>query len=235
MYLKHVKMINTMPSLYVLFRKSDPENIRYVGITMHDDVTKRFNSHLDKTKHGVNRPVNDWIGKYYPDVEVKKVGSSESWEDICLQEIELISKLKAKGHRLLNQTLGGEGTFGFKDSEETRAKKSLALKGREVTQETRRKISLSNTGKRRTAEAKKKMSEKKLGKKLSKEHAKKIGAANTGKKRSPEQCKTISDSLKGRKMSDLHYKSVVAAQQKRRLREKLEKEQRLNDKNNPSS
>jgi hypothetical protein len=228
-------MTSIMPSLYVLFRKSDPEKIRYVGVTVHEDVMKRFNAHLHKTKNGVNRPVNDWIAKYYPDIDVKKVGSASSWEEICAQEIKLIAKLKNDGHRLLNQTLGGEGTAGFKDSDETRAKKSLALTGHEVTQETRSKISKSNTGKRRTAEAKKKMSEKKLGKKLSKEHAKKIGAANTGKKRSPEQCKTISDSLKGRKMSDSHYKSIVAAQQKRRLREKLEKEQGLNDNNNPSS
>lgn len=227
-------MTNTMPSLYVLFRKSDPEKIRYVGITVHDDVMKRFNGHLQKTKNGVNRPVNDWIGKYYPDVDIKKVDSATTWEDICAKEIQLISKLKADRHKLLNQTEGGEGTVGFKDSVETRAKKSLALTGRSVSEETRIKISKSNTGKRRTAEAKKKMSQKKLGKKLSKEHREKIGNANIGKKRSAQQCKNISQSLKGRKMTEAHYKSIVAAQRKRRQREKLEKEQRLNDKNNIS-
>lgn len=227
-------MTTTMPSLYVLFRKSNPDEIRYVGISKHEDVTKRFDAHLYKTKLGVNRPVNDWIKKYYPDVEVKKVGSAESWEDICVQEIKLISQLKTDGHRLLNQTSGGEGTLGFKDSEETRQKKSRAQRGRKVTEETRRKISLANTGKRRTQEAKKKMSEKKLGKTLSKEHVEKIAASLTGKKRTEEQCKNISNSLKGKKMTDSHYKNVVEAQRRRRLREKLEKEQRLNDKNNSS-
>lgn len=222
-------MISTMPSLYVLFRKSDPEKIRYVGITMHDDVTKRFEAHLYKTKTGVNRPVNDWLGKYYPDVDVKKVGSASSWEEICSKEIELIAKLKEQGHRLLNQTIGGEGTAGYKDSEETRIKKSLAQMGREVSRETRDKISRSNTGKRRTAEAKKKMSEKKIGRKLSQEHVKKISAANTGKKRTAEQCKNISNSLKGKKHSEAHHQSIIAAQKRRRLREQLEKEQRLND------
>jgi hypothetical protein len=223
-----------MPSLYVLFRKSDPENIRYVGITVHDDVKKRFEAHLYKTKTGVNRPVNDWLGKHYPDVDVKKVGSAASWEEICSKEIELIARLKKEGHRLLNQTLGGDGTAGYKDSEATRAKKSLAHAGRKVSQETRDKISKSNTGKRRTEEAKKKMSEKKKGRTLSLEHVEKISAANKGKKRTVEQCKNISNSLKGKKHSKTHQQNITAAQKRRRLREQLEKEQRLNDKNNPS-
>ncbi len=232
---KYDKIMTTMPSLYVLFRKSAPEEIRYVGITIHDDVTKRFESHLHKTRHGVNRPVNDWLGKYYPDVDVKKVGSASSWDEICTQEIQLIAKLKEDGHRLLNQTIGGEGTVGFKDSEETKAKKSLALTGREVSQETRDKISKANTGKRRTEEAKKKMSDRKIGRTLSREHVEKISASNKGKKRTAEQCKNISNSLKGKKHSEAHHQSIVEAQKKRRLREKLEKEQRLNDKIDPSS
>lgn len=223
-----------MPSLYVIYRKSKPKEIRYVGITMHDDVQKRFNSHLDKTKQGVNRPINDWINKYYPDVDIKKVKSISTWEEACRQEIMLIAKLKKAGHKLLNMTDGGEGTVGFKDSEETRIKKSKAHMGRKVSEETKNKISKANTGKRRTAEAKKKMSEKKLGRKLSKKHIEKISSSNTGKKRTAEQRMTISNSLKGRKMTESHYKSVVEAQRKRRLREKIEKEQRLNDKNNPS-
>jgi hypothetical protein len=212
-----------MPSLYVLHRKSNPKDIRYVGITIHSDVKKRFMGHLDKTKSGVNRPVNDWINKYYPDIEVKKVSSAKTWEEVCRKEVALIAKLRSEGYRLLNMTNGGDGSVGVKDSEETRKKKSKAHIGRKVSQETRDKISKSNTGKRRSLEVKKKMSEKKKGIKLSKKHVEKIAKALTGKKRTLEQRQNISRSLRGKKFTPEHYNNVVAAQRRRRLREKLEK------------
>jgi hypothetical protein len=218
--------MTNVPSLYVLHRKSIPKDIRYVGITIHEDVQKRFMGHLDKTKSGVNRPVNDWINKYYPDIQITKISSAITWEEACSQEVALIARLKSEGHKLLNMTLGGDGTVGAKDSEETRKKKSLALTGHKVSQETRDKISKSNTGKKRSIEARKKMSEKKKGIKLSEEHIRKISEAITGKKRTVEQRRNISNSLKGKKFTPEHYASIVEAQRRRRLREKLEKEKK---------
>lgn len=212
----------SMPSLYVMYRKSNQKEIRYVGITVHEDVKKRFTSHLEKTKSGVNRPVNDWIKKY-DDIVIAKVSSPLTWEDACMEEIALIAKLRLEGHRLLNMTKGGDGSVGIKDSEETRKKKSLAQTGRIVSQETRDKISKANTGKKRSLEAKKKMSDKKFGRKLSKEHREKIANSNTGGKRTLEQRINISKSLKGKKFTSEHYNNVVEAQKKRRLREKEEK------------
>lgn len=211
-----------MPSVYVLYRKSSPEEIRYVGITKHDDVNKRFEAHLYKSKIGVNRPVNDWINKYYPDVECKKVSSS-SWEGVCAEEKILIARLKAEGHRLLNMTEGGEGTLGFKDSESTKIKKSRALTGRKVSQETREKISKSNTGKKRSAEARKKMSEKKKGKKLTKDHIAKISLSGKGRVVSSSTRKKISKALKGKKFTARHYANVVEGQRRRRQKEALQK------------
>jgi hypothetical protein len=212
-----------MPSLYVLHRKSNPKDIRYVGITNHDDVRKRFMAHLDKTKSGVNRPVNDWINKYYPDIDVTKIASLETWEEACEQEIALIAKLKKQGYKLLNMTLGGDGSVGLKDSEETRKKKSLALTGREVTQETRAKISKANSGKKRSLEARKKMSSKKVGRKLSKKHKENISLAGKGRKVSLETRKRISDALAGKKFTAEHYANVVEGQRRRRAREAEEK------------
>jgi len=214
--------MTTMPSVYVLYRKSLPKEIRYVGITKHDDVNKRFEAHMYKSKIGVNRPVNDWINKYYPDIECKKVCSS-SWEGVCAEEKILIARLKAEGHRLLNMTEGGEGTYGLKDSEDTKIKKSRALTGRKVSQETREKISKSNTGKKRSAAARKKMSEKKKGKKLTKDHIAKISLSGRGRIVSSSTRKKMSEAQKGRKFTAKHYANLVEGQKRRRKREALEK------------
>lgn len=215
-------MIASMPSLYVMYRKSNEKEIRYVGITVHEDVKKRYASHLEKTRSGVNRPVNDWINKY-DDVVIAKVSSPLTWEEACKEEIALIAKLRLEGHRLLNMTKGGDGSVGIKDSEETRKKKSIALTGRIVSQETKNKISKANTGKKRSLEAKKKMSDKKIGRKLSIEHKEKIANSHRGSKRTLEQRINISKSLKGKKFTSEHYNNIVEAQKRRRLREKEEK------------
>jgi len=76
----------------------------------------------------------------------------------------LISCFKDMGYKLANLTDGGEGSAGLKQSEETKAKRSIALKGRKrpieemvnawkantgriPTEATRIKLSLSKKGK----------------------------------------------------------------------------------------
>ena len=59
-----------------------------------------------------------------------------------------------------NFTIGGDGNYGFKHSEETKHKISDSLKGHIVSEETRKKLSLKNRGYNHTSEAKQKISEK---------------------------------------------------------------------------
>lgn len=212
-----------MPSLYTLSLKSNPSDIRYVGITKYSDVSKRLANHKEKAGK-VNRPVCDWINKYRDDVIITKISGNHTWDEACQKEIDLISRLRSEGFKLLNMTNGGDGSMGKKDSEETRRKKSESLKGRMVSDETKKKISEANKGSKRSDESKKKMSDAKKGKTLSIEHIDKIRNKLTGRVCSPETAKKISDSQRGRKLSDDHLNNLRVAQRKRREREKREKD-----------
>jgi hypothetical protein len=76
-------------------------------------------------------------GKYWNSVVTKygkpNVQILANWDtdkEALDHEILLISCFKELGHKLCNQTNGGEGTSGIKLSEEHKAKISLKLKGR---------------------------------------------------------------------------------------------------------
>lgn len=102
---------------------------------------------------------------------------------------------------LVNLTEGGDGTTGFKHSDETRLKISNAKKGHKL-----------NLGRKHSENTLKKMSEAQkgnknnLGKKASNETRKKISQSNKGKKRSEETRKKISE---GRKLYWQNKKSKI--------------------------
>lgn len=69
-------------------------------------------------------------------------------EDQAFQkEIEFIKLYKDLGYCEANFTIGGDGCSGAKQSDETKLKKSIALKGRIFSKETRKKMSVSQKGK----------------------------------------------------------------------------------------
>lgn len=215
-----------MASLYTLSLDSDISNIRYVGITKYEDVTKRLRAHRDKAGK-VNRPVADWIAKHGDKVVITKLEGGLTWGKACEMEITLIANLRESGFNLLNMTDGGDGSYGIMQSMETRQKRSKSLQGHLVSDETKNKISKANTGKRRSPEAKKKMSEAKLGKSLSPEHREKIANAGKGRAVSDETKEKISAAQRGRVLSPEHLANLQESQRRRRERERQEK---LNDK-----
>jgi hypothetical protein len=91
----------------------------------------------------------------------------------------LISCFKDLGAELVNHTDGGEGSSGFKLSEETKIKIGLAVKNRDPS--INKKISDSLKGKKTSGETKLKMSESSLGKKKSDEHRRNISRAAKGR------------------------------------------------------
>jgi hypothetical protein len=213
-----------MASLYTLSLKSDPSNVRYVGITKYDEVLIRLKAHKEKAGK-VNRPVCDWIFKHYDEVLITKVSGNLTWEEACIKEKNMIKNLKDLGFNLLNMTDGGDGSIGRKESEDTKKKKSEALKGHKVSKKTREKISKANKGKKRSNEAKIKMANAKKGKTLSPEHVEKIRKKLIGRPCTTETAKKISEAQKGKKISDTHLNNLIAAQKKRREREKRQKEE----------
>ena len=109
-----------------------------------------------------------------------------------------------------NLTLGGEGTHGFKHSDDTKKKMSAIKKGKKASAETRVKLSESRRGEKNPN----------YGKKFSDEHRKKISDnhANTwkGRKHKPESRQKISDNharhFKGKQLSAVHRQKISAAQ-----------------------
>ena len=125
-------------------------------------------------------------------------------------EIETIRMygIRCHGGLLTNATLGGEGTSGFKPSEDTRNRMAKAQTGKTLSALTRAKISESNTGKnrppaaiaktadgnrgkRRTSEQRLKMSKSQKGRKFSADHVERLRASKTGAKLEPAHAKAI--------------------------------------------
>ena len=106
---------------------------------------------------------------------------SEEWEAYeC--EIELINfwKRRQDGGTLANLALGGPGCPGVIPSDETKAKRSKALKGRTITPEWRRKLSAAAKGRACPQVTKDAASRTHKGKPKSPEHRAKIAAALKG-------------------------------------------------------
>ena len=131
----------------------------------------------------------------------KIIAECNSLEELNKAEIEMIEKYNTFGNGY-NLTKGGEGSSGFKHSEETKQKLSEINSGennpnygKRRSEETRRKISDSNKGKNdfrgknnpmygkhHSEETKRKISEAEKGKQISKEARKKMSKARKGEK-----------------------------------------------------
>tara|TARA_R110000868_G_scaffold76573_4_gene220142 strand:- start:1886 stop:2503 length:618 start_codon:yes stop_codon:yes gene_type:complete len=121
------------------------------------------------------------------------------------KEIELISNIGLDN--LCNLTEGGEGTSGYKLSDETKVKMSKAKKGVKktykrvgyvVSKETKVKISESMMGHEGHWK----------GKKLSEDTKKKMSEAKRGRVFTEEHRRKISEALKNRKLSETHKENI---------------------------
>lgn len=152
--------------------------IFYVGIGSKDrPYEKRRRSKL----------WNNTVSKYGYIVDIAH--TNLTWEEACKKEkfyIKFLGRLdKGKGS-LVNHTDGGEGTNGYKHTEETKLKIGLAFKGlpgTPHTNESKLKLSLAHKGKTftHTEETKLKMSKSQKGIKPSEESKKKMSEARKGK------------------------------------------------------
>lgn len=131
------------------------------------------------------------------------------WEDETFafaHEKELIAEFRASGVVIVNQTDGGDGTSGYKQSAEHKAKVGAKHKGKIVSIETRAKMALAKVGRKRRA--------------FSPECRAKLRVAALGKIISPEQRAKISASLRGRKIAPDVVANMTAATKARYAREK---------------
>lgn len=128
--------------MITIYTLSDPITlkIKYVGITSKT-LEKRLKGHL-KTKNNFTHKAN-WIKKLQkenllPIIEEIDVVKFEEWQ---FWEQYWISQFKSWGYSLTNHTEGGEGTFGYKHTEEQRLKNSLSNKNKKLSEEHKKKIS----------------------------------------------------------------------------------------------
>jgi len=170
--------MKTDPPSTFIYALKDPETgkIRYIGKS--NNPQKRFGGHYNEARLGKEKNHKcDWIISLAkrglkPELEILDEVPFPEWK---FWETEYIRVFKIIGMKLVNLTIGGEGSAGRKCSEEQKKKQSECLKkqyanGRPVPWK---------------------------GQKLSQERRDAIRNRFKGKKLSPEHCAKISKGLEG--------------------------------------
>lgn len=188
-----------MPVVYVLFLKSKPDEIRYVGVTKYETAATRLKGHRSAASKGMKLPVYDWIRKHGGDnIDATIVKSFLTLEEAYAAEKQLIRELRLASAPLLNIAEGGTGGYTGPPSKEAREKMAAGSRGRVKSQEERDKLSIANKGKKPSKaaidaskfynathavseETRQKMSASFKGRVFSQEHRKKLRDANLGK------------------------------------------------------
>jgi group I intron endonuclease len=148
----------------------------YVGQTTRDfDV--RWRQHQNDAKCGKDYNLGKAIRKYgIENFSAHIAATASSKDDLYRLETCWIISLRSNNPKFgYNMTFGGEGTLGYKASEETRRKQSKARKGRKLSEQARMNIAKAKLGPKNPN----------YGKTPSEETRKKSIAARLGKQRKP--------------------------------------------------
>lgn len=161
--------------------------MQYVGQTINPD--DRFKQHvIDAKNRKSNSRLYNAIRKYNENnFEYTIIEDNIPLDDINEKEIYWIAHLNTLMPNGYNMTIGGEGTFGYKHTEEDKQKMSRLKKGKFThfqTQETRRKISLANKGRKPSLKSIQRLKDKLIGVPLTETHKKNMSKALKGKKKS---------------------------------------------------
>jgi len=194
---------------------------RYIGKTVKP-VHVRIREHTTKVN---NTYSNKWFHKikvpYYFIVEIVPPG--ENWAEA---EQFWIAYFKSLGARLTNLSFGGEGTTGYKLSDEAKDKIRVKSKGRIVSKETRIKLSIGSLGKEKSKLHRERMSKSNklrcLGVFRTEEDRLAIAAGMIGLVPTPrsEQAKrNMSESQKGHSVSESCKENIRKALIGRKLSE----------------
>lgn len=146
-----------MEANYKVYKHTSPSKKCYIGITCQNPEYRWGNNgykYVEVKKDGkFKHPIfANAILKYgWDNIRHEILFTNLTEEEAKLLEINLIEYYKNLGLSY-NITDGGEGTFGFKFSEEQRLKMSEAHLGKKQTAETIAKRVAKNTGKIRTPE-----------------------------------------------------------------------------------
>lgn len=185
-----------MAEVYGLHRESD-KKIMYIGWTSKTSAI-RFKGHNDSKRRGSQTPVYVWM-REYDDITFTVLESGLTDEEAREKEIELIASYGIDN--LLNVSTGGNGSPGFKHTDEFKKAVSQRHSGKFVSEETRRRISESNLGRKKRPRTE----EEKLN----------LSIKLTGRIVSEETRKRQSQALKGRTFSEETLARMSAGQKRR--------------------
>lgn len=164
--------VATNISVYVILDLGGSSLGIYVGITSKP-ISHRLSLHRRKPRKSNKKTA--WIKsieKQGRSPTIHLLESCHDWQAACEREKFWIAKFKLDGLNVKNMTLGGDGRYGVKLSEDHKRKIGLTSTGRSPSQETRAKISNFHRGRVATRETREKISRAKIGK-----PGRKIGAA----------------------------------------------------------
>jgi group I intron endonuclease len=113
--------------------------VRYIGKT--DNPMRRYQHHLQPWDSKTHKSF--WIRKLLRDgikpvMVILEVVKKTNWRQ---SEVRWIRRFRSRGFDLVNSTDGGDGSTGFKHTDETRKKIKMSQKGRVRLEETKLKIS----------------------------------------------------------------------------------------------
>ena len=195
--------------VYIL---SDPitGTVFYVGKGNHGrcrlaDHVRQARRLIEGKKLTDNNPIKAGIIKrileagLMPDFKI--VFESELEVEAHNHEIALISAYGRKNNEtgcLANMTDGGEGIVGWKMTDETRARKAAASKGRRHSDETKEKMRQAAIGRKHSTLTREKISSVQIGRKATEDTKAKMSAQRKGRKLSEEARSNMSEAAKKR-------------------------------------
>lgn len=128
----------------------DPRSggLRYVGKTERSAVA-RLKRHIHNAREGVKSHVYNWLRQLLaaglkPEVEVLE--RHETAEALDEAERHFIAYFRSIGCDVVNLTSGGDGSVGYRHTEQSKQKQRAKMAGRKLTPEHRASISLGLAG-----------------------------------------------------------------------------------------
>ena len=175
--------------------------MQYVGQTV-DSLKQRWKEHVSESKSGTTYHFHRALRKYGVDkFSLCILHGCDTKEEMDFVETFYITLLNTKSPMGYNLTYGGDGTLGYKHTEEAKRKQSETHRGKKRTKESIRKTAEAHRGMKHSEETIKKMSEAAKGRKFSEVTLLKMSLAKLGTKQTPETIAKRVKKLMGHKVT----------------------------------
>jgi len=173
-------------------------NKSYIGQTIHN-LNDRMGAHFQEAKKD-NLPFHNALLKYKHEFIWEKIDQCDSKEELDEMEFHYIKQYDTLFPNGYNMTLGGEGTHGWKPSNDTKKKIGLKQKGRKKSIEEieKHRSSIKKIWKDKNSiynsieyreKLRKSISNSLTGRKLSKKHKENISKGTKGSYKHTEEFK----------------------------------------------